>query len=218
MATHVAAVTLDLDLQALDQILDETGEHGLPVVDGKGKLSGVVTRLDLARARQQGGWSGRTVQDIASRSVLTAHPDEAMWIAIRRMDTRGVGQLPVVDRRDAGHILGLIRRADIVRAYRIGLGRRLDLRERAVRLEKEQLANNEFVELEVAPDSPLIGQQVRDLALPSGCLLTTLRRGDQVILLNDDTTIRAGDRLTAFAEPAHVHELCQALQIAPLQT
>jgi CIC family chloride channel protein len=174
-----------------------------------------VTRLDLARARQQGGWSGRTVQDIASRSVLTAYPDEAMWIAIRRMDTRGVGQLPVVDRRDPGRILGLIRRADIVRAYRIGLGRRLDLRERAARLEKDRLAGSEFVELDIAPGSPLVGQQVRDLALPSGCLLTTVRRGDRVILLNEDSTLRAGDRLTAFAEPAHVHELYQVLEIAP---
>jgi Trk K+ transport system NAD-binding subunit len=42
-----------------------------------------------------------------------------------------------------------------------------------------------------------IGKFVRDLPLPEESLLTTVRRGNKVILLHGDTVIQDGDQLTA---------------------
>jgi CIC family chloride channel protein len=212
MTTAVDVVSADMDLQELDLVFAETHHHGLPVLDDGGELLGVVTLQDLARARERGQWQNRKVRDIATRSVLTVHPDEPMWVALKRLGTRDVGRLPVVDRQNPRHLLGLIRRSDIVRAYRVGINRRLDFQERADKLRLGTLTGTEFVEVVVEPGSPLAGRRVRDLPLPDECLLTTARRGDKVILLHGETTIREGDRIVALADSACAQTLQEVFQ------
>jgi Trk K+ transport system NAD-binding subunit len=53
---------------------------------------------------------------------------------------------------------------------------------------------------------------VRDLVLPDGCLLTTARRGDKVILLHGNTMIQVGDRIVALTDPACVQKLHEAFR------
>lgn len=212
MTTEVDTVSADLSLDQLDLLFAETHHHGFPVVDEKGKLFGVVTLQDLARAKESGPWEGRRVQDIATRSVLTSFPDEPMWVALKRLGTRDVGRLPVVDRQDPELLLGMIRRSDIVRAYRVGIGRRLDFQERADRLRLSKLTGTEFVEVVVKPGSDMVGKQVRELSLPDDCLLTTVRRGDKVILLHGDTRVQEGDRIVALADSSCVPRLMEAFQ------
>lgn len=207
MTVDVDTVSADLDLRELETIFAETHHHGFPVLDENGNLFGVVTLQDLARAKSAGHFNERKVRDITTRSVLTAYPGEPMWAALKRLGTRDVGRLPVVDRRNPHRLLGLIRRSDIVRAYRLGIGRRLDLQERADKLRLGRLTGTEFVEIVVEPDSPQAGKVVGQLSLPENCLLTTARRGDKVILLHGDTVIREGDRIVALADPGCVQQL-----------
>ncbi len=207
MTTEVDSVSADLGLEELELAFHETHHHGFPVLDEKGQLVGIVTLQDLARAKERGPLTGLKVRDIATKSVLSVYPDEPMWLALKRLGTRDVGRLPVVDRRDPHRLLGMIRRNDIVRAYRVGIGRRLDLQERADRLRLGKLTGTEFVEVVVEPDSPVAGQRVREIALPDHCLLTTARRSDKVLLLHGDTRIQVGDRIVALADPACAPQL-----------
>jgi CIC family chloride channel protein len=215
MTTDVETVSADMDLRELDLIFRETHHHGFPVLNGNGELFGIVTLQDVARAKEKGMYESHKVRDVATRSVLTVHPDQPMWVALKRLGTRDVGRLPVVDRQDPHHLLGLIRRSDIVRAYRVGINRRLDLQERADKLRLGRLTGTEFVELVVAPDSPHAGKPVSDVPLPQNCLLTTARRGDKVILLHGDTTIRAGDRIVALADPDCTRMLARLFHSEP---
>jgi CIC family chloride channel protein len=201
MTTQVDTVSADMDLATLQMTFTETHHHGFPVLDEKGELFGVVTLQDLSRAVEQGSLNERKVRDIATRSLLTVYPDDPMWVALKRLSTRDVGRLPVVDHRDPRHLLGLIRRSDIVRAYRVGISRRLDLQERADKLRLGKLTGTEFVEILVKPGSPLVGKQVRELPLPTDCLLTTARRDNRVILLHGNTKLQEGDRVVALADP-----------------
>ena len=212
MTTKVDTVSADMDLQELDLLFAETHHHGFPVVDEGGILLGVVTLQDLGRAKEQGALDDRKVRDIATRSVLTAFPDEPMWMALKRLGTRDVGRLPVVDRQQPGRLLGLIRRSDIVRAYRVGISRRLDLQERADRLRLGKLTGTEFVEIVVKAGSPVVGKQVQEITLPEDCLLTTARRGDKVILLHGDTTVQEGDHIVALADPGCAQKLLETFQ------
>lgn len=207
MTTDVDTVSAGLDLVELDQLFAETHHHGFPVLDEKGELFGVITIQDLARAKERGMWENRTVREIATRSVMTVFADDPMWVALKRLGTRDVGRLPVVDRQQPHRLLGLIRRSDIVRAYQVGIGRRLDLQERADRLRLGRLTSTEFVEVVVKPGSPVSGKQVSELTLPDDCLLTTARRGNKVILLHGDTKIREGDHIVALADPVCVQKL-----------
>jgi CIC family chloride channel protein len=212
MTTEIDTVPADMDLQELDSLFAESHHHGFPVVDEKGILLGVVTLQDLGRAKEQGWLDDRKVRDIATRSVLTAFPDEPMWVALKRLGTRDVGRLPVVDRQHPGRLLGLIRRSDIVRAYRVGISRRLDLQERADRLRLGKLTGTEFVEIVVKAGSPVLGKQIQEITLPEDCLLTTARRGDKVILLHGDTRVQEGDRIVALADPGCAQKLLEAFE------
>ncbi|MGD8791864.1 MAG: chloride channel protein [Anaerolineae bacterium] len=212
MTTEIDSVSAGLGLESLKMLFAETHHHGFPVLDEEGRLFGVVTLQDLGRAAEGGALQGRTVGDIATRSVLTVYADEPMWVALKRLSTRDVGRLPVVARDAPTRLLGLIRRSDIVRAYRVGIGRRLDLQERADRLRLGRLTGTEFVEIHVEPGSPLAGQQVRELSLPTDCLLTTARRDDKVILLHGDTRIQEGDQIVALAHPDCAQQLVEAFK------
>lgn len=212
MTTEVDTVAADLDLEELGAILAETHHHGFAVLDRNGDLAGIVTLQDLARARERGPLQGRTVEEIVTRSVLTVFPDDPMWLALKRLGTRDVGRLPVVDRRNPRRLVGLIRRSDIVRAYQVGIGRRLDLQERADKLRLGRLTGTESIEIAVEAGSLPVGRRVRELALPGECLLTTARRGNKVILLHGDTRIQAGDRIVALVAPECADQVRQMFQ------
>jgi CIC family chloride channel protein len=215
MTTQVDTVRADLPLEDLGQAFAESHHHGFPVLDEQGALLGIVTLQDLGRASERGDLAGLTVGDIATRSVLTAYADEPMWVALKRLGTRDVGRLPVVARGDPRQLLGLIRRSDIVRAYRVGIGRRLDLQERADKLRLGKLTGTAFVEIRVDPGSPQAGRQVREVPLPPECLLTTARRGEKVLLLHGETRIQTGDRIVALADPQCAEKLREVFRPAP---
>ena len=49
-------------------------------------------------------------------------------------------------------------------------------------------------------DSPVVGKQVKELALPHECLLTSVHRGRKVLILHGDTVLQAGDQVMALVE------------------
>lgn len=67
----------------------------------------------------------------------------------------------------------------------------------------------EIVEMELTPNSPLVGKAVRDLALPPDCLLAAVVRGNQAQVVTGDTVLRAGDTVIALATPEALERLRQ---------
>ncbi len=104
--------------------LRRTGHHGFPVVNEKGEFVGVVTILDVETAMSEGGSSDLTVDDIASKSVVVAHPDEYIHDVFIKLGTRDVGRIPVVARNNPKRLLGVLRRHDVLTAYTKKMRRR----------------------------------------------------------------------------------------------
>ncbi|MGE3276662.1 MAG: chloride channel protein [Vicinamibacterales bacterium] len=100
--------------QAYDQIL-ETGRKALPVLDEAGDLVGIITHLDVSRAFQQHA-EDRTVGASMSRQLKTAFPHQLLFDVIGHF--RELGQLPVVDRAKPRQLLGMLTRADLLKARR----------------------------------------------------------------------------------------------------
>ena len=117
------------------QLMLEHGISGLPVLDADGELVGIVTEGDLLRRAETGterhhNWLeflialGRFTEDyvrahamnvheVMSNQVVSVAPDDTFEKTVRLMERRGVKRLPVVE---AGRVVGIIARADLVRA------------------------------------------------------------------------------------------------------
>jgi len=117
MTRNFPTVPPTMPISELVARLRKTGHHGFPVVDKDGNLCGMVTLSDIEAVMSKGKPEGITVGDIASKSVILAYPDQYLHDVLVSFGTRDVGRIPVVDRNNPKHLLGVLRRHDIIRAY-----------------------------------------------------------------------------------------------------
>jgi len=131
MTTEVVTISADAPLKEAARRMLEAGISGLPVTEDKA-LVGIITEADFVaseadrRAEQRAGLlkflhrdheipsQDRLVGDVMTKSVLTIGPEEDHADAARLMEKEGVKRLPVVD---GDELVGLISRADMLRAY-----------------------------------------------------------------------------------------------------
>lgn len=200
MRTNIEALHETNSLETAADVLMSTRHHGLPVLDSAGELAGVFTVQDLERARSQDPGLQQTVGDACTRELQVAYPDESIGQALRRMSARDIGRLPVVARGFPRRLLGVLRRADLVRAYDVALTRRSAVRHRAHQVRLGAVGGLEVEEMVLAPGSLCIGKRVSDINWPPASVIATLRRGRRIIIPHGDTLLEAGDVLAVVAE------------------
>jgi len=214
MRLEVDTVDPNLNLVELSEVFSRMRYHGMPVLDSHGKLAGMVTVDDLDRAVENNLPRRAPVAQIATprERLLVVYPDETMGEALARMSRRGLGTLPVVSRNDPDHLLGLIRRPDILRAYNLGLTRRAELQHRTRRMQLRNLDGTEFVDLILKKGDRVVGQSVENVAciMPHECILISVRRDGRVLIPHGDTIFQASDHITAFirSEDAETLHTC----------
>lgn len=212
MTTDVDTVLTTMTLAELAEEFDRSHHHGFPVVTPFGELHGIVTLSDLTQATKAGKpLFTTTVGEIATRNVLVAYPDEAVWAALRRLGVRDIGRLPVVDRDDTHHLIGLIRRADIVKAYNKAILRKHEDQHQE-RLKVRNVSGTQFVDLVLPSSSWAIGQRVADLCLPDGCVMVNIIRPDGEVIPKGNTVLCGGDRITALLRAEDVVAFRRGLQ------
>jgi CIC family chloride channel protein len=211
MSREIDSVSCDTTITELSEILAQTRHHGMAVLDDQGKLWGLVTITDLDRSIDQHLSGDTPVTEIgtdASR-LLVAYPDESMGEALSRMGIRGVGRLPVVSRESSDHLLGLIRRSDIIRAYNLALARRAEIQRDTRHARTKALEDTEFIEYTLSAGEPIIGNSVKDIAacLPEECVLISIHREGKVLIPHGYSVIQEGDQITAFLRDEDVETL-----------
>lgn len=215
MAQHLDVVTADMTLAGLSETLEDTHHHGFAVLDTAGKLSGIVTLTDLETAISKNVPRDTPVAEFCTTrdQLLVAFPDEPMGNALTRLGKRGLGHLPVVDRDDPSHLLGMVRRHDIVRGYNVALARRAEIQHRTKRMQLRNLDGTEFVELTLSDDHPAVGQTIQDVGklMPTKSILVSIRRDGQVLFPHGNTILRSGDHVTAFVHNDDVEAVYRCL-------
>ncbi len=135
MRRDVITVRPETPLKEVARLLVEHGISGLPVVDGEGRVVGVVSEGDLivkergetGRPRLLGALlaseraraelakvEARTAGDAMTSPPITIEPTAPVRVAAARMVERQVNRLPVVE---DGRLVGIVTRADLVRAF-----------------------------------------------------------------------------------------------------
>ena len=125
MTTPVITIGQDqLVKDAVDLMLNKRVKR-LPVVDGHGRLTGMLSRLDIFRTIMQEApdWNAfkqqnitvgdvRTVSDIMRRDTHAVPPETPVDEVIRLIDSNDIQRVTVVDKE--GHFLGLISDRDLL--------------------------------------------------------------------------------------------------------
>ncbi len=200
----------DLLKDAADVFM-RTRHHGLPVLDADERLIGILTVQDIEHAQTHGGNTNPPIGEICTRELLVTYPDESIGAALRRMGARDVGRLPVVARDDERHLLGVLRRTDMVRAYDIALTRRAAVRHRAHQVRLGAVTDVQVQEVTIAENAPCANRRVSEVTWPRDSVIATLRRGQRVIIPHGDTLLKPGDVLVIAAEGEarqQAHKLC----------
>ncbi|MGH9636756.1 MAG: chloride channel protein [Candidatus Angelobacter sp.] len=121
MDTQVPVVPGDMWLVDLaDRIAKRDPElsrhQALVIIGADGKLAGVITRGDVFRALDKDSKGSMTVLEAGTHKVVVTYPDEALHDASAKMLRNNIGRLPVVDRKDPGHVVGYLGRQGIMAA------------------------------------------------------------------------------------------------------
>ena len=138
MTSDIAAVAPDTSVNAIAGLMDRRGISGVPVVDEKGHVVGIVSELDLIvrnarleppiffqvldgripletpghyRKRLQ-HMLGTQARDVMTEKVLTVPPDEDVETLAELMVKKRVNPVPVVE---GDRLVGIVSRADIIR-------------------------------------------------------------------------------------------------------
>jgi CIC family chloride channel protein len=203
MTVNYEFVSPNLPLTKLEQKLQETWHHGFPVIDDKKNFVGIVTLSDLKRAKDKVSTrkelAGLVVADIMTKEVLSCKPDDTLPEALRKFGQLDIGRLPVIDPANPNKLLGMLRRADIIRTYS-----KIALKDTAPyystrMLETGEIPKAQFMEVSVAPDSYLAGRCLKELSLPTDCLFICIRRKGRTIIPHGNTMFEPHDRIIFIA-------------------
>ncbi len=216
MTTEVDTVGHDLTIVGLSEVLGKRKHRRLPILDGSGRLIGLVTASDLERAIQADASRQATVMEIGMplQDLVLAHPDETIGEVMIKMSSSGLGRLPVVARSELQELVGMIAREDILRAYEIALARRSERAHRVRRAETREKEGTEFIEVQIDAEDPAAGRPIHEIAssLPAECILVSISRGGKTIIPHGDNTIMAGDLLTVFATSSAIRPMMECLK------
>lgn len=132
MTARVVAVHENAQYKEMAAVLCWSRISALPVLDGQGKVVGVVSEADmLAKVSDQGdqpGWldellhhrehqkaAAVTAGELMTSPAVTIGVDEPIQAAARLMYDRKVKRLPVVN--PSGHLIGIVSRVDVLSVF-----------------------------------------------------------------------------------------------------
>lgn len=137
MVSPVVTVGLNASVRDVAKTLLDKRISAVPVVDGKGKVVGIVTESDLMHRVEAGTerhrswwleaftgqWEAATdyskshatkVSDIMTREVITARPDTSLHDIAELLEARHIKRLPIVSAD--GALVGIVSRANLIQA------------------------------------------------------------------------------------------------------
>jgi CIC family chloride channel protein len=209
----------------------------LPVVahDDPQRLMGVFRREQAVAAYHRA--LGREVHHEMGRERLRARTapgagfHDLHVVAGSMADGRAVRQLPVPDdctlvavRRGSSvsvpHGNTVLRGGDVITVF----GSESAQRQLAERLRLDEWTTGEqprvpsdlaarFFEVEVPAGSAANGRAIREVAVPAGCSIVSVRRGAEVLVPGGGTVLASGDVLTVFAHPAARQQFVERLLV-----
>ncbi len=93
-----------------------THHQGVFIVDGNGRLAGIITRADIMRALEGDSSGNMSVLEAGSPNPIVTYPNEVLYDAAAKMLRANVGRLPVCSWEDPGRPVGYLGRSQVMAA------------------------------------------------------------------------------------------------------
>ena len=115
MTSEVVVAHPTTPVKQVAGLLADHGLSALPVVDGRGRVLGIVSEADLLGNNQRlaDGQGAATAGEVMASPAVAVTPRATVTEAARRMQASGVKRLPVV--AGSGRLVGIVSRADLLR-------------------------------------------------------------------------------------------------------
>ena len=112
MQSPVKTVKAETEIKEAYKIMLRFGYNSLPVINGCGKLEGVISRREMDRAIMH-GFTTAPVRAYMSRRIFTAEPVTPVEKVKEILMKNDTGCVPIIDKDD--NIIGVITRSDVLR-------------------------------------------------------------------------------------------------------
>jgi CIC family chloride channel protein len=208
MRENFDTVSPDLPLDKLAEMARIRRTRSWPVVDSAGELVGIVAGTDLELALVSGDERPSTVGDIMSTSVVTLRPSDTLREAFRRFAERDIQLIPVVEDPDGLRLAGVLRRHEMVWAYKTVSDEHQQLLDTVRGKRPGELEDVIQIDVGVGRNERrLANLLLRDIRLPPEVLVTLVRREGRLFVPQGKTRVRAGDVLLLMTTSEHESEL-----------
>jgi CBS domain-containing protein len=101
----VPTIAVESTVQQAAAVLVDSKSPLLAVVNVGGELAGVVTEWDITRATALGSPDDQPLDNVMTRQVVTAGPQDSILEMIRKLEYHEISAMPVVDGKT---VLGLV--------------------------------------------------------------------------------------------------------------
>jgi len=128
-----AVIPEDMTFAQFCKFFSATDQHYFPVVDSKGRLSGIFSINDIRHCLFNEELGPLVIaRDIARKDVITTSPSEDINTLLKKFTIRNIDRIPVVDDEDPTRFLGMISRREVIDFYNKSLNKLKDSIEKQI--------------------------------------------------------------------------------------
>jgi len=206
--------------QRMSQLTERVMEspHSQFFVEDNGKLLGVIYATEIRQMIFDQSLNDLIIaRDLVEATDICLFPEDTLDQAIRLFSKSSLDEIPVLDRQDRNHILGVITHADCINAYnrlvaKMDAAGEIAYGSRVLGLVREIQISDRFRLIELEVPASYVGKSLEELGLPArhGVQVLLVRRRHRpeaaadAVLPSADLVLKTGDRMLLGGAPEAV--------------
>ena len=117
MSVDIVAAKEDANAIEISTRIVLEGYNGMPIIDDRGVVIGIVTTLDILKAIKD----NKNLDELSAKDIMTRHPATLSQEAttdeiIDIMHRKGIDMIPIVSgEEEEGRLIGVVSRQDILK-------------------------------------------------------------------------------------------------------
>jgi CBS domain-containing protein len=117
MSVDIVAAKEDAKAIEISTRIVSEGYNGMPIIDDRGVVIGIVTTLDILKAIKD----NKNLDELSAKDIMTRHPATLSQEAttdeiIDIMHRKGIDMIPIVSgEEEEGRLIGVVSRQDILK-------------------------------------------------------------------------------------------------------